>query len=794
MSDTGTNAGVTRPRMERMKSGLKNRLTVLIGILMVTACIATGVSLVLEASASLRQNAAQAVADASNQEASRVSTFVDGAMQRAIQLANFITFQAELGSIDRAQIMHHSLRVLADEPGLFATWILAPVGSLDDRDAEYASKPGYDLEGAFVPFYTRKDGDAKAAFTEPTATNDWDSDFYAIPAKSGRRTVIAPYVDPYVNIMMTSVTAPVKLGDRPPVVVGIDITLSQIQERLEAVRIFTSGRAFLLDSAGTYISHWDHDRLGKPATPDQMPASILEAAKAGQSLNLAWPDGFSDTMFQVVPVRFSLSGEAWAMVTEVPRAEAEASIFAMKQAGVITGLIAITLGLIGAWLLAGTISRPIVAVTKALVALAKGETDIALPAPGSRDEIGQMAAALVGLRSSVSDAFRLKQMVETQPSSVMLCTSQGDIAYVNTAAETFLTPLEAHLDCPASALTGQSLGAFRDIGTTLKEMVAASTEAPQRQRLAIGPAMLDLHANAIRSDAGTLIGVMVNWYDVTRSVSLADEFESKVRHIASSVTEAAEQVQSAAAAMTETAENMRSRSAVVASTAEEAGSNVSAVAQAGEQLSSSIDEIAHSVAQAATMTQQAVTEAGQARSTIQSLNTAARNIGEVVELITNIANQTNLLALNATVEAARAGELGKGFAVVANEVKALASQTAKATDEIARQISDVQKATGLVVSVTEEISSIIGHIDHISQTIAAAVEEQGVTTREISRNVKEAASGTRIVSANIADVARDAGETALSADAVHGTSTILRREARELDRAVETFLGQMRAL
>lgn len=774
--------------------GLKNRLTVLIGILMVTACIATGVSLVMEASTSLRRNAVQAVQDASAQEASQISAFVDGAMQRSVQLADFISFQAEVGSIDRQQIMHHALRILQEEPGLYATWILAPVGSLDDTDATYANQPGYDLKGAFVPFYTREDGEAKASFTDPAEVDDWDSDFYLQPATSGKRSVIAPYVDPYTNVMMTSLTVPVHLGQRPPLVVGIDIALAQIQQRLDSVRIFTSGRVFLLDGKGQYVSHWDHARLGQTATPEQMPAAVIEAATGARTLNLAWPDGFRDVMYQVVPVRFSLSGETWSLVAEVPRVEAEASIFAMKQAGVITGLIAILLGLIGAWLLAGTMARPIVAVTRALVALARGETSIPLPTVRSRDEIGQMAAALVDLRESVSDAFRLKRMVETQPTSVMLCSPEGTITYVNQASVAFLTPLEEHLSCPAASLSGHSLDAFTTLGATLSDMVRAASHTPQRQRLPLGPAILDVHASLIRTDDGTESGVMVNWIDVTRSVSLADDFESRVRNIASSVTDASEQVQAAAAAMTETAEAMRSRSAIVASTAEEAGSNVSAVAMAGEQLSTSIDEIARSVAEATTMTRQAVAEAQQAQDTIRSLNTAARSIGEVVELITDIANQTNLLALNATVEAARAGELGKGFAVVANEVKALASQTAKATDEITHQIGGVQMATGKVVAVTDQIGVIIDRIDQIAQTIAAAVEQQGMTTREISRNVQEAAAGTRTVSANIADVAHDAGETALSADAVHGTSTILRREARELDRAVEDFLGQMRAL
>ncbi|TXN47277.1 chemotaxis protein, partial [Methylobacterium sp. WL18] len=112
--------------------------------------------------------------------------------------------------------------------------------------------------------------------------------------------------------------------------------------------------------------------------------------------------------------------------------------------------------------------------------------------------------------------------------------------------------------------------------------------------------------------------------------------------------------------------------------------------------------------------------------------------GSVIALISQIAGQTNLLALNATIEAARAGDAGRGFAV-------------------------------------------------------AAIEEQGAATQEIARNVQQAASGTEQVTGNIVDVKRAAGETGSAATQVLGAARGLSQNSNALNRAVATFLADVKA-
>lgn len=275
---------------------------------------------------------------------------------------------------------------------------------------------------------------------------------------------------------------------------------------------------------------------------------------------------------------------------------------------------------------------------------------------------------------------------------------------------------------------------------------------------------------------------------------LADEFESAVGTIVTTVSSSSGQLEVSAGTLASTAEQSQELATLVASASEEASVNVQSVASATEELSASINEISRQVQQSARMASEAV---GQARTTTESvgeLSKAAARIGDVVELINTIAGQTNLLALNATIEAARAGESGRGFAVVASEVKALAQQTAKATSEISGQISGIQTATQSSVSAIMGISATIEKLSEVASTIAAAVEEQGAATREISGNVQQASRGTQQVSSNITDVQRGASETGHASSMVLAAAKSLSSESGHLRTEVDRFLSTVRAV
>ncbi|MEH6633420.1 MAG: methyl-accepting chemotaxis protein [Halopseudomonas aestusnigri] len=277
-------------------------------------------------------------------------------------------------------------------------------------------------------------------------------------------------------------------------------------------------------------------------------------------------------------------------------------------------------------------------------------------------------------------------------------------------------------------------------------------------------------------------------------VQMANDFETSIGKIISSVSGSADTMRTTAENMAGAATQSTSQTSVVAQAAEEASTNVQSVAAATEELSASINEISSQVQRSADIASNAVQETSLTNKKIEGLVQAADKIGEVVKLINDIAEQTNLLALNATIEAARAGEAGKGFAVVASEVKSLANQTAKATEDISAQINSIQSETKEAVGAIQSISLTINSIHEVSTAIASAVEEQGAATAEITSAVQQAANGTDQVTSNILQVRETANSTGFAANDVQSSATTLAQEAKQLERQVGDFIGKLRTV
>jgi methyl-accepting chemotaxis protein len=273
---------------------------------------------------------------------------------------------------------------------------------------------------------------------------------------------------------------------------------------------------------------------------------------------------------------------------------------------------------------------------------------------------------------------------------------------------------------------------------------------------------------------------------------MADDFDSSVKGVVSTVSSAATEMQNSARAMSSIAEETSDQSNAVAAAAEEASTNIQTVASAAEELNASIGEINRQIGDSVKVAGNCMVEAESTGKVMQSLSKSAEDVGNVVKLIEGIASQVNLLALNATIEAARAGEAGRGFAVVANEVKGLANQVSHAAKDITQQIGGIQTQTTQAVATIENITATIRHINEISTAIAAAVEEQGSATREISRSIQETAQGTKEVTRNISGVTRAASETGTASSQLLDTASQLAREAESLRRVVEDFIAGVR--
>ncbi|MGH7152542.1 MAG: methyl-accepting chemotaxis protein, partial [Acetobacteraceae bacterium] len=526
--------------------------------------------------------------------------------------------------------------------------------------------------------------------------------------------------------------------------------------------------------------------------------NAIERAAEGVVQQSTQLDDFVDhtvsTAAQAMSTQLAAAAAGVSARVEVAHADAELAQSAARRQILCISIGIVLVLLISGWLTSRAISRPIRSMTRAVQAIAAGDTDVAIGFAGRRDEVGVMASALEVLRGVAQDAFVKREMIRQFPMGMMMAGADDElrITFINPEAERLLERVHDHLPAAPSRLSGESLLIFYPDRESQRAVLTDPARLPDRARVRIGDETFDLMASAITDRSGAYVGPMVTWHRITAQVRLVEKFEQTVGQIAQVVGSGAETMQATARAMTETANDAGVRSAAVAAASDQAATNVSAVAASAEELASSVSEIARQVMESARIAGQAVSEAGAADRRMTALSDAATQIGTIVKLIGDIAGRTNLLALNATIEAARAGEAGRGFAVVASEVKTLATQTARATEDISAQIAAMQSATAGAVETLRSIGATIERINEIATAIAGATEQQGAATREIARAVQQAAAGTAEVTSNIARVAQavdgtsgQAGETLAAATEVATQSERLRLEAERFLAAVQ---------
>jgi methyl-accepting chemotaxis protein len=177
--------------------------------------------------------------------------------------------------------------------------------------------------------------------------------------------------------------------------------------------------------------------------------------------------------------------------------------------------------------------------------------------------------------------------------------------------------------------------------------------------------------------------------------ALANQFESTVKSVASSLATSATRVNGAAQMLADAAGDF---SKATPGQTGNGGASAAATLVAAAKLTTAAQK-------------------HQLNEVIARLTTASHRIGGIVKLISEIAGQTNLLALNATIEAARAGDAGRGFAVVAAEVKNLSKQTAGATEEISGEITKMRTTVDETASLVSEMSQNIAEMKEISSQL-----------------------------------------------------------------------------
>lgn len=83
--------------------------------------------------------------------------------------------------------------------------------------------------------------------------------WYYVPIKNGKATWLSPYMNQNINIHMISYVIPIYKDNITIGIVGMDIDFDVITQGVEAMKIYDSGYAFLIDDNAQVMYHRDFD-------------------------------------------------------------------------------------------------------------------------------------------------------------------------------------------------------------------------------------------------------------------------------------------------------------------------------------------------------------------------------------------------------------------------------------------------------------------------------------------------------------------------------------------------------
>ncbi|MCR6499185.1 HAMP domain-containing methyl-accepting chemotaxis protein [Shinella sp. CPCC 101442] len=470
---------------------------------------------------------------------------------------------------------------------------------------------------------------------------------------------------------------------------------------------------FIMRRDAKYVAKHAQERAAFAKTPAEKfggaanQATILEALAAyGKAFDdyaaiaateAAARQGVSDAFAAVEPVFDTMSA---GIAADKVKAETEsASALQAAHTVAIAAILAAIATIAATVLLIGrSVSRPIVATTRAMTVLAGGDTVSAIPYAGRRDEIGEMAGAVEVFRQAAIANRRLEaEAAENR------ARAEAERVQLQEEAE---AAAQARLQQATSGLAGGLRRlASGDLSFQLTEPFAADFEQ-LRHDLNSAVAQLGETLGAVAQSSGSID-------DGSREISVsADDLSKRTEQQAASLEETAaalDQITANVANSTKRADEARSVAGEANRSAQKSGEIVAGAIEAMKRIENSSGQISN-----------------------------------IIGVIDEIAFQTNLLALNAGVEAARAGEAGKGFAVVAQEVRELAQRSAQAAREIKDLIrnstTEVEGGVRLVQDTGASLQAIGLHVATINQhmdAIAISAREQSVGLSEVNTAVNQ---------------------------------------------------------
>ncbi len=257
----------------------------------------------------------------------------------------------------------------------------------------------------------------------------------------------------------------------------------------------------------------------------------------------------------------------WAILSEIDEAEYSAPIDAVRNNMLIVGtLLLLIVAAIGVYF-SRQLVNGLLAIISSAKRLSEGDTETAIPMQEKLDEVGDMARAIkvfqdnaiemkglelerlkkqdeekkrqeeekinIAKQLEVAAAnMRVKIALDNCAASVLVTDGDGEILYVNKALSNLLAIRQSEIQQSYTQLDAKNL-----IGQMLPPMMKAAgfeqnllsaAQSNLKERLVFGGVSFDVIFSAVKDENGEVIGITLEWEDVTEELSVREEIDAMV--------------------------------------------------------------------------------------------------------------------------------------------------------------------------------------------------------------------------------------------------------------------------
>ncbi len=341
-----------------------------------------------------------------------VKAFMEKPFVSARALAEVIKKRETIDISDRRSALNGILKgFLEDNENFVGVWVCMEPNVFDGLDDNYRNTSGTDASGRFIPYWNRGSG---SIIIEPLVDYDkpGTGDYYQIPLKTGKEALIDPYSYNIggKDMLITTISYPIKENGKVIGVVGIDLSLNVLQEMVSKIKPYGTGVAAIFSNAGIVTAHFDPSRLGKNMSETERNMSgdrtdsLVAAIKAGNkySYQVYSPQMETDIYIVTEPMEIGNTKTPWGFAVGIPMNKVLEPVRTLLNFTIVIGIVVLAAMFIAIFWISGKISKPVIECMEAADKIASGEINIKLDSE-SNDETGKLMKSMKKMSGSIAN-------------------------------------------------------------------------------------------------------------------------------------------------------------------------------------------------------------------------------------------------------------------------------------------------------------------------------------------------------------------------------------------------------